>query len=245
MQQQIFELLLEQEDVSWKSILYDLVKTEQMDPWDIDITLLTQKYIQIIKAMQEHDFRISGKILLAAAFLLKIKSAHLVDHDISNLDKLINQSEDSLDEENLFNDAENGSSKEKQQFTLIPRHPQPRSRKVSIHDLVDALQRAMASKKRILAKQRPVKFILPERKIDIMGVIRDLYHKIVYYTNKENAEKLTFTQLLPPRAGRQEKAYTFIPLLHLENQHKVETEQAKPFDEIYVKLLKKSAAKAD
>lgn len=239
MQQQIFELLLEQEDVSWKSILYDLVRTEQMDPWDIDITLLTQKYIHIIKAMQEHDFRISGKILLAAAFLLKIKSAHLVDHDISNLDKLINQSEESMDEESLFNDLEGGHPKDKQQFALIPRHPQPRSRKVSIHDLVEALQRALASKKRILAKQRPVKFVLPERKMDIMGVIRELYHKIVYYTNKESSDKLTFTQLLPPRAGRLEKAYTFIPLLHLENQHKVETEQAKPFDEIYVKLLKK------
>ena len=244
MQQQIFELLLEQEDVSWKSILYDLVKSEQMDPWDIDITLLTQKYIQIIKAMQEHDFRISGKILLAAAFLLKIKSAHLVDHDISNLDKLINQGEESMDEEDLFNDL-GDTKKEKQQFALIPRHPQPRSRKVSIHDLVEALQRAMASKKRILAKQKPVRFVLPERKVDIMGVIRELYHKIVYYTNKESSEKLSFTQLLPPRAGRPEKVYTFIPLLHLENQHKVETEQAKPFDEIDVRLLKKSGAKAD
>ena len=87
MQQQIFDLLLEQEDVTWKSILYELVKTEQMDPWDIDITLLTKKYIQIIKELQQQDFRISGKILLAAAFLLKIKAAHLVDHDISNLDK--------------------------------------------------------------------------------------------------------------------------------------------------------------
>ncbi|MBI1968615.1 hypothetical protein HYS49_01780, partial [Candidatus Woesearchaeota archaeon] len=53
MQQQIFDLLLNQEEVTWKTLLFDLVKNEQMDPWDINITILTQRYIQAIKAMQE------------------------------------------------------------------------------------------------------------------------------------------------------------------------------------------------
>ncbi|MBI2146034.1 segregation/condensation protein A [Candidatus Woesearchaeota archaeon] len=237
MQQQIFDLLLEQEDVTWKTILYDLVNSEQMDPWDIDITLLSKKYIQIIKEMQEHDFRISGKILLAAAFLLKIKSAYLIEHDISNLDALINSTEEAIDEEELFNGVDDRRNKEK--FQLIPRNPQPRSRKVSIHDLIEALQKAMETKRKILARQRPTKFVLPEKKIDILGTIRDLYHKIVYYSQQEKNSRLTFSTLLPTNAGRREKVYTFIPLLHLENQGKVETTQEKHFDEIYVKLLNK------
>ena len=245
MQEQIMDLLLKQEDVTWRTILYDLVKTEQMDPWNINITLLTQKYIDAIKKMQEHDFRISGKILLAAAFLLKVKSAHLLDHDIANLDKLLQATEEEMDEDELFDGIEMmKSKKDKQQFTLIPRNPQPRSRKVSIHDLVSALQRAMLSKKRILERQRPVKFNMPERKIDIMEAIRDIYHKITYYTNKEPKNKLTFSRLLPARAGKQEKVFTFIPVLHLENQQKVETYQNEPFSEIYVKLLKNKAKSA-
>lgn len=238
MQQKVFDLLLEQDDVSWKSILMDLVNTEQMDPWDINITLLTKKYIHVIKELQQQDFRISGKILLAAAFLLKIKSAYLVEHDISNLDKLINQTE-AVDEEELFTEMENGSGKERPKFALIPRNPQPRTRKVSLQELIDSLQRAMVSKRRILAQQRPVKFEVPKRKIDIMGAIRELYQKIVYYTQKENQEKLTFSQLLPPQAGKMEKVYTFVPLLHLEHQEKIQTEQGKPFEEIYIKLLPK------
>ena len=75
MQQKIFDMLLQEEEISWRTIIYDLVKTEQMDPWDINITLLTQKYIEVIKEMQEHDLRVSGKILLAAAVLLKMKSS--------------------------------------------------------------------------------------------------------------------------------------------------------------------------
>jgi len=102
------------------------------------------------------------------------------------------------------------------------------------------LQKAMATKKRILDRQRPVKFVLPDRKIDIMEVIKDIYHKIVYYTEKDQMDKLSFTQLLPPRAGKQEKVFTFVPLLHLENEDKITTEQERPFDEIYVKLLNKN-----
>ena len=238
MQQKIFDLLMNEEELTWKTILYDLVKSEEMDPWDVDITMLTRKYIQAIQKLKEHDLKISGKVLLAAAILLKIKSAYLVDNDIANLDRLINQTVDEdiasdLDEELLV-------KKDKEHFTLIPRNPQPRSRKVSIHDLVQALQKALESKKRILAQIRPVRFEMPRRKMDVMEVIREVYHKIAYYTNKKGEEKITFTQLLPPKAGKTEKVYTFIPLLHLEHQHKVETEQAKPFEEIYIKLCEKS-----
>ncbi len=237
MQEQILDLLLKQEDVTWKTILYDLVRTQQMDPWDIDVSLLSAKYIEAIHQMQEHDLRISGKILLAAAFLLKIKSSHLVDHDLNELDKLIHQTETAIDEEELFDGLAHPERKKLDLFTLIPRNPQARNRKVSIHDLIDALQRAMATKRRILQQQRPVKMTIPAKKMDIMDAIRDMYHKITFYSEKDQSPRLSFSRLLPPHPGKQEKVYTYIPLLHLENEQKIEMEQEKPFEEIYVKLL--------
>ena len=241
MQQKIFDLLLEQEEVSWKTIIYDLVKTEEMDPWDINITLLTKKYIEVIKAMKEHDFRISGKILLAAAILLKLKSTHLIDYDISKLDQLINSTDEEIIEEELLEGLSGRLDRDKNKYQLIHKNPQARNRKVSIQDLVDALQKAIESKKRLLARTKPVKFNLPKRNIDILEVIRDVYNKITYYSKKDN-EKITFTKLLPPRAGKQEKVHTFIPLLHLENQEKVEMEQQQHFEEIYITLTKKNKA---
>ena len=243
MQQKLFDILLDQGELDWKNIIYDLVKSEQMDPWDIDLKVLTQKFIQVIKDLQEQDFKIPGKILLAAAILLKIKATHLIDNDITKLDQLINQTDEDVEEE-LFDEIEVARHrKEKQEYKLIPRNPQPRNRKVSVNDLVEALQRAMSTKKKILAKQRPVKFTHHlGKKIDIMEVIRDIYHKINYYSDKDNG-KITFTRLLPPKAGKQEKVFTFLPLLHLENQHKIETEQKKHFDEIQIQLLKKGKGK--
>lgn len=236
MQQEILDLVLKEEEVSWKTIIFDLVKSEQMNPWDIDISLLTQKYLEVIKKLKEHDLKISGKVLLAAAILLKMKSTHLIDKDISHLDALLNPDEPLPEEDLEFSGNANQRKKEKQQFALIPRNPQPRNRKVSVHDLVNALQQAMATKKRILERIRPVQFALPEKKVDIMEVIHDVYHKIVYYTQKDENQKITFSKLLPPRAGRHEKVYTFLPLLHLENQQKIEMEQEKPFAEISVGL---------
>ncbi|MBI2666925.1 segregation/condensation protein A [Candidatus Woesearchaeota archaeon] len=240
MQDQILDLLLKQEEVTWKTLLYDLIDSEKMDPWDIDLTLLTQKYLLAVRKMQEHDLKISGKILLAAAFLLRMKSAHLVDNDLAALNRMMQGMDDS--DEDLFDPLSGAASQRmKDTLPLIPKNPQPRSRKVSIHDLITALQEAMASKKRMLAQQKPVHFPLPERKMDIMHIIRDLYLKIQYYAGKDAGEAITFSKLLPPRAGRKEKVYTFIPLLHLENEQKVETTQEKPFEEIFVKVKKSSS----
>lgn len=245
MQQKIFDLLLQKEEVGWKDILYDLINTEQMDPWDINISLLAKKYIELIKGMQEHDLVVSGKVLLAAALLLKIKSAHLIDNDIARLDNLINLTEEEMGDELWEEIKRNGRGKQ-EQYILLPRNPQPRNRKVSINDLVNALQRAMSSKKIVLEKMRPVKFNLPQGNVDIMAAIEEIYLKVVYYSNKnsqKDQEKLAFTKLLPPRAGKQEKVYTFIPLLHLENLQKVALQQEKPFAEIWIELSGKKGAK--
>jgi len=98
------------------------------------------------------------------------------------------------------------------------------------------LQQAMVTKKRILERYKPTKFEMPKRGMDIMGVIRDMYHKINYYSTKE--EKLTFSKLLPARAGKLEIVHTFIPILHLENEQKIETTQKNHFGEIHVKMVK-------
>ena len=124
MQQKLFDLLLDKDEISWKTIIYDLVKSEEMDPWDIDLTILTKRFIQVIKEMKENDLKIPGKILLAAAVLLKIKATHLVDNDITNLDRLINQAEEENIEEELLDGFEEGHRKknERQKFVLIPRN---------------------------------------------------------------------------------------------------------------------------
>ena len=89
MQDKILELLLERDEITWQSIILDLVKTQEVDPWDIDISLLSQKYLEIVRKLKEANLFVSGKVLLASALLLKIKSERLLSEDFVALDNLL------------------------------------------------------------------------------------------------------------------------------------------------------------
>ena len=234
----IFSILFSKTDeITWQTIIYELVKTEQMDPWDIDVSMLTQKYIEMIKSLKEHDFRISGKVLLAAAILLKIKSNKLVGEDLSELDRLLIGVEEEMEELGF----EEASQVEKltEIPALIPRTPQPRKRKVSIFDLVEALERALEVKKRrLLNSIPPMNVEAPKKKKDITQIIREVYGKIKLFFVNTLKDKLTFSKLLPSES-KEDKVYTFIPLLHLAQQSKIELVQDIPFGEIQILMKRK------
>jgi segregation and condensation protein A len=236
--ERIFSIIFSKADeITWQSILYELVKTEQMDPWDIDVGIIAQKYIDMLRSLKEHDFRISGKVLLAAAILLKIKSTRLVGEELTELDKLLIGVEEEMEE--LGFDETGEMPKLGDIPSLIPRTPQPRKRKVSIFDLVDALERALEVKKRrLLHSIPPLNLEAPKKKRDITQIIRDVYGKIRSFFITALAEKLTFSKLLPSES-KEDKVYTFIPLLHLAQQNKIELVQDAPFGEISILMKKK------
>lgn len=236
MQDKILNLILEQNEVTWQTIIYDLIRSEEMDPWNIDVTLLTQRYIETIKQMQQMNFFISGKVLLAAALLVKIKSERLVNEDIAYFDSILFPQTEIFDESDM-------------QFIERPkiehpplgiRTPMPRKRKVSVQDLMKALERALEVEKR-----RTIKFnkyytenipIIPEKKVDILQLMKTLYSVILGLF--ERKETITFSRLLPPgEITKKEKVLTLLPLLHLENEIKVGLSQEAHFSEIYVTLL--------
>ena len=87
-QNELYNLLVSRE-LSWQAIIYDLIKSEQLDPWDIDLVLLTQKYLEKIKELEEASFHVSSKILHAAAILLRIKSEILLSKYLKSLDEIL------------------------------------------------------------------------------------------------------------------------------------------------------------
>ena len=242
MQQKIFQILFEEDEVTWQSIIYRLIKEENMDPWDVDISLLTKKYIKMLKKLKEMDFRISGKVLLAAAILLKIKSNRLVGEDLSEFDKLIASAEAHEDEfgdefydqlEREFDELYSGAKFVKPR--LIPKTPQPRTRKVSVYDLIEALNVALEVKKRRVLRTMPAKKIeIPEKTVDITEVIKEVYEKIKKIL-AEGTKKLFFNQLVPSES-KEDKVMTFIPLLHLTNERRIALNQRKHFGPIEVVL---------
>ena len=240
--ERIFSIISSKADeITWQNIIFELIKTEQMDPWDIDISLLTQKYIAILRGLKEHDFRVSGKVLLAAAILLKMKSHKLVGEDLTELDRLLIGVEEKMEE--LGFDEPIRIEKLTEIPTLIPRTPQPRKRKVSIYDLVEALERALEVKKRrLLHSIPPMNLEAPKKKKDITEIIREVYGKIKAFFFSTLKDRLTFSKLLPSES-KEDKVHTFIPLLHLAQQNKIELVQENHFGDIQI-LLKSRTPEA-
>lgn len=245
MQQQIFDMLLKEDEITWQSIIYDLVKTEQINPWDVDVSILTKKYITILKKLKEMDCRVSGKVLLAAAILLKIKSKRLINDDLGNLDRLISSveqyEEDEFYEELESEFLESGRihNKELEKPKLIPKTPQPRKRKVSLFDLMDALEKALEVKKRRVIRSAPVsKVVVPKKGVDLTYIMKQVYRKIIDVFDANGKKKIKFSSIIPDTT-KEGKVLTFIPMLHLTNQRKIDIFQDHHCSEIEIELLKR------
>ncbi len=236
-QEEVNRLIFDEENISWKSMLMELVKTGQINPWDINISDIADKFLKILKDLNSMNFRVSGKIILASALLLKLKSESLLEEDIIALDTLLNQSDEPIELLDDLEDAffEDSPEQKHDELKLYPKTPQPRKRKVSIYDLISALENAFEVKQRrknYIFKQN---MTIPEKKTDISELMNNIYKDIKAYFKKDTKAELNFNELLPTES-KADKVLTFIPLLHLENQNKIELMQEKHFSPITIRL---------
>lgn len=241
MQEQVFDMLFNEDEITWQTIIFDLIRENKMDPWDIDLSVLAGRFLEMLKKFKEIDFRISGKILLAAAIMLRLKSNKLFDDYIADFDRMINSNDNMTDEfyEELEAEAaDRGLPEDKDDFKLIPRTPQPRKRKVSVFDLVDALEKALEVQERRAARPKAIapKVEAPKGHTDISLIIESVYNKVIAHY-EQSSSRLSFSQLIPSES-KEDKVYTFIPLLHLDNQRKLDLNQEQHFGEIYIDILK-------
>lgn len=230
-QEQIHSLLFG-DKLSWQSIIYDLINTEQLDPWDIDISLLSQKYLEKLKSLEEADFFVSSKVLLAASLLLRMKSEILLYHYIPTLNELLfGKKEDKKYVQERI-------ELEEEIPELVAKTPLPRFRKVTLDELMQALGKAINTENRrikriVIEKQYEYEaaIAMPKHRINLKEQIKRVYNRLKeIFSSRE--QKLAFSEI----AGEtdQEKVATFVPLLHLDNQQKVWLEQEKHFDEIWI-----------
>jgi len=234
--EKVFNVLFVEDELSWKDMIYALIEQENMNPWDIDISLLSQKFLEMLRKLKELDFRISGKMVLASAVLLKMKSDVLIDEDIAHFDEMMNGTEENMPLDDAGRPVFDANGRPQ----LYPRTPQPRKRKVSIFDLVQALEKALEvenRRKKFKPNTKKLVLKLPEKHFDLGKSMQTVYGKVeTHYKNKKNKDRiLTFDELVIG-GSKQDKVLTFIPLLHLDNLRKVDLEQEKHFAQISVKL---------
>ena len=233
-QNQFFDLITG-EDLSWQAIIYDLIKTEQLDPWDVDIGVLADNYIRIVQELEEADFFISSKVLLACSLLLRLKSEILINSYIQDLNDALYGKKDVKKYE-----LERLEINEDELPTLVPRTPMARRRKVTLKELMLALNKAIDTenrriKREIKGKQaeKSALTVLPrENYLPLRVRIKNIFGIIKGHIEKGN-DYVKFSHLAP---AREERIASFIPVLHLSNSGRVFLRQPEHFGEIHISL---------
>lgn len=204
-------------------ILLGLVQEHKLDPWDVDIEKLAGVYLHRVREMQEFDLRVSGRTLLSASVLLRMKS----DFVLNGNGKGESVAEEGLEEVFDLDLPELG------QVTIVQRSP----RKISLLDLLGSLQEALkdipARKPLQRRKLEKIMQTLSEYHINIEQYLEELYQRIKSLVT--SGQEVPLSALILERT-RLAIARTLLLLLFLSAQGRVVLQQPEPFGEIFASV---------
>lgn len=233
-----FYNLITGEEVSWQAVVYDLIETEQLDPWDIDIGVLADRYVEVIRNMEDANFFVSSKVLFACSLLLRIKTERLLYKYLQELDEAIygKQEDKKYEMERITLD-------EDEIPILVPKTPLARYRKVTLQELMKSLHKAIETENRRIKKdirkrqaQKSALVVLPDvNRVPLKERISNIFSIINERIKIPGIEYITFSQLAP---SKEEKLASFLPVLHLSNANQLFLEQKRQFQDIYLRLEK-------
>ncbi len=235
-QNQVYDVITSKKP-DWQEIIYDLINSEQLDPWDIDIVLLTKKYFEKIEEMDDLDFYTSSKVLLSASLLLRIKSEFLLNKHIRSIDEILFGKK-----EEIKNQIEEIELDYDELPTLIPKTPLSRLRKITLPELMSALNKAINTEARRINREVQIKRARKLSEINIPVFkrtnlkerIKQMHSRIIISLKKPKLEKIAYTDLVGKE--REERIASFLPILHLNDGKKLWIEQNKHLEEIWIYL---------
>ena len=210
-------------------ILLGLARSGEIDPWNIDIIDVTDRFLRAIEQREQFDIRVSARTLLYASILLRMKSDILVNAPPPE--------DDFVDEPPDFGDVE------AEDLPLLePRLRHTASRPVTLQELIDELQRAVATKD-IQAMRQARRVERPPRKTleEVLGIAHDedIEHSILEMIKVLDLEFgyrefVTMGELVRDPTPHGIIA-VYLPLLFLANRKYITLAQEILFEEIFIR----------
>ncbi|NPA51528.1 MAG: segregation/condensation protein A [Aquificae bacterium] len=195
-------------------IVLKLVINGEIDPWNVDIVQLADKFLQEIKKMHLPDLRLASKALYAAALLLKMKAQAL----------------------DLEEETEEEKIKRKKIFGI--------KRFYTIEEIAHVLKKHISPVIEFKPKpqRKPRKpYIRKKRKTIEIPLFKNSLEDAIKLLEEELDKidtKIKLSQLDYPN-----KTQAFVALLFLNYEKKVKLSQKKPFDEILIEPYKENLKK--
>ena len=206
-------------------ILVNMAKNGEIDPWNVDIVEVTDKFLRQLEALEKMDLRISGRTLLYASILLRMKSNALVD---------VEEPQEIIDDDY-------------EQFEIsdypVPALPLRRTsrRPVTLEELLSELKKAELIEKRRLERFKSVK---DERRATLKEVLsiahdEDIESRVGKMRNLldglfENQQNIRFSDLVLT-LDRSGKVMAYLAILFLATKKEIWLDQEELFGELFIR----------
>lgn len=217
-------------------LLMHLIEKNQIDIYDIPIAIVTEQYMEYLKALETFNIDVASEFLLMAATLLQIKSRMLLPRPPQILE-LIEEEDprqelvDRLIEYRRFKDMstimENMLKEREHFFTRLPEEfpvkiPLPMG--LNINDLVAAFAAVWESSIDDYE-------LVSREEFSVQDKMYDIIHLLYKYKGR-----IEFNQTLIRKGTKSEVVAAFLALLELVKLQRVIITQQERFSTIYITL---------
>jgi segregation and condensation protein A len=224
-------------------LLLHLVKQEKMDIWDIDISLIADRFLEYVSQMQALDIEVAGEFLVTCSELMYMKSRLMLPPPIDEEEELDPkvQLAQRLEEYMRYKEASEFLKGQFEERRLVFGRPAPEegpqvtgeqlgSGTLFMFDDVGTLDLFLAMKS--VLERAPAE--REARKIDVSQVsVQDRMHEMMRII-RAAPDGVLFEELVPDLQSRAEIIVTFVALLELIRRRRVCVRQRRVFGEIVV-----------
>ena len=222
-------------------LLLYLIKQEEVDIYEVNLTKLATQFIEYIDLMRAFDLEVAGEFVVMAATLMYIKSRELLPVDQQVVVEAEDEGEDprwelirQLVEYKKFKDAAAKlQTLEERQENIYPRLPgkiefensdAPAKPEVGIFDLLNAVNSVL---KRFQEKTSGSREIYEDK-----WTVSEKIEFVLQTITERGSVK--FSELFETAANRAEVVCTFLALLELIRLKQLDCVQPEPFAEIEI-----------
>ncbi|MEI7961640.1 MAG: ScpA family protein [archaeon] len=207
---------------AWKTILLDLVETEKMDPWDIDVVALSEKYLKKISELEGNNLRVPANAILACAILVKTKSKYL---RLSSLDPKEKKEELTPEQRAMLLG----------EIPDLMNNRMAREGRITLDELVESIEDII---QRTTPKKNGARNIPRiEINFDPVSIEEKITEVLDLIKSRVDSQGLVLFNSLVSEGDVDSIVDTFLPILFLMHNGKILAYQNEFFGEIFVKLI--------
>jgi len=202
-------------------ILVSLAKNGEIDPWDIDIVDVTDKFLAQVAELEKLDLRVSSRTLLFASILLRMKADALEESEPQD-----------LDEEELLDEDLRACFP-----ALKPKVRRYAKRRVTLSELIHELKKATKRKEKsdvrrlIQLQEQEFDAFAVAHTEDIERQVKRVQRELKRRFGKQ--DQVLFSELVIDNTA-EHIVQTYIPLLFMATRRQIQLEQKELFGDILI-----------